>query len=132
MDASRVALLAAIMSAVAWGLKAVAIGLAGGLDRSPFESPLFGLGLVAIVAAFASLGVAATRERPLTFRIIGGAVGLLIGLALSMLASFVAAALIPESAGWVREEAGLWLSALLALLVTALWQTRRPTARTVA
>jgi len=132
MDASRVALLAAIMSAVAWGLKAVAIGLAGGLDRSPFESPLFGLGLVAIVAAFASLGVAATRERPLTFRIIGGAVGLLIGLALSMLASFVAAALIPESAGWVRKEAGLWLSALLALLVTALWQTRRPTARTVA
>ena len=34
-----------VISIVAWGLKAVAIGVAGGLDKSPLESPLFGLGL---------------------------------------------------------------------------------------
>lgn len=87
MKASRLAALAAIIAVVSWGLKAVAIGIAGGLDRSPFESPLFGLGLVAIVVAFASLGVAVARERPIAFKIAAGVVGVVIGLALSTLAS---------------------------------------------
>ncbi len=69
MKASRVAVVAAITSAVAWGLKAVAIGIAGGLDRSP-------------------------------------------------------------SAGWVQAEAGLWFSALLAVIVTTSWHTRRGAVRT--
>jgi hypothetical protein len=86
--------------------------------RAPLESPLLVLGLVAIVVAYASLGVAVARERPLAFKVIGGVVGVLIGFALSILASFLAAALIPESGGWVQEEAGLWFSALLALGVT--------------
>ena len=30
---------------VAWGVKALVIGLAGGLDKSPLEGPLFILGL---------------------------------------------------------------------------------------
>jgi 4-amino-4-deoxy-L-arabinose transferase-like glycosyltransferase len=51
--------------------------------------------------------------------------GVLVGLALSGLASILAAALIPDSAGWVQEEAGLWLSALLALGVTVFWYTTR-------
>ncbi|MGZ8769080.1 hypothetical protein [Aeromicrobium sp.] len=130
MSASRLALLAAIASVVAWGLKAVAIWVAGGLDKSPLESPLFVLGLVAIVVAFASLGVAFARERALAFKVIGGLVGVLIGFGLSMLASVVAETLIPESAGWVQAEAGLWFSALLALGVTASWHTSRGTART--
>jgi len=130
MGASRLAVLAATVSVVAWGLKAVAIGVAGGLDESPLESPLFVLGLVAIVVAFASLGVATARERTLAFKVIGGMVGVLVGFALSMLASVVAATVIPDSAGWVQAEAGLWFSALLALGVTALSPTRRGTART--
>nr|WP_294692923.1 hypothetical protein [uncultured Friedmanniella sp.] len=130
MDASRVAVLAAITAVVAWGLKAVAIGVACGLDKSSLESPLFGLGLVAIVAAFIALGVAVARERPIAFKIIGGVLGVVIGLALSMLASWVAAAAIPESAGWVRAEAGLWFSALLALIVTMAWRTSRGSAHT--
>ena len=129
MNASRLAVLAAITSAVAWGLKAVAIGTAGGLDRSPFESPLFGLGLAALVVAFASLGLAAARDRPPAFKIIAAVAGVLIGFALSMLSSVVAELVIPESAGWVKEEAGLWFSALLALLLTALWHTRRGASR---
>jgi drug/metabolite transporter (DMT)-like permease len=104
MTASRLAVVAAIVSVVAWGLKAVAIGVAGGLDESPLESPLFVFGLVAIVVAFASLGVAVARERPLAFKVIGGVVGVLIGFGLSMLASVVAAAVIPDSAGWVQPR----------------------------
>ena len=101
MNASSLAVLAAIAAVVAWALKAVAIGLAGGLDKSPRESPVFGLGLVAIVIAFASLGVALARERSLAYKIVGGVGGVLIGVALSALASTVAAAAIPDSAGWV-------------------------------
>ena len=130
MSATRLAVLAAIASAVAWGLKAVAIGVAGGLDKSPLESPLFVLGLMAIVVAFASLGVAVARERTLAVKVIGGLVGVLIGFGLSTLASAVALALIPDSAGWVEAEAGLWFSALLALGVAAAWHNSRDTART--
>lgn len=129
MSASRLAVLAAIASVVAWGLKAVAIGVAGGLDKSPLEGPLFVLGLVAIVVASASLGVAVAGERTLAFKVLGGLVGVLIGFGLSMLASAVAATLIPDSAGWVQAEAGLWFSALLALGITATWHARRSIAR---
>lgn len=132
VNASRLAGLAAISSVVAWGLKALAIGVAGGLDKSPVESPLFGIGLVAIVVAFASLGVAVAEERTVVFKVVGGVLGVVIGSALSALASIVAAALIPDSAGWVQEEAGLWFSALLALGVTAFWYTTRGTAARTA
>ena len=132
MNASRLAVLAAIAAAVAWGLKAVAIGVAGGLDKSPLESPLFGLGLLAIIVAFASLGVAVLAGRPLALQVIGGVVGVVVGFGLSMLASLAAAALIPDSAGWVQEEAGLWFSALLALGATVFWHTRRGAAHTAA
>ncbi len=129
MTASRLAVLAAITALVAWGLKAVAIWVAGGLGESPLESPLFVLGLVAILVAFMSLGVAIAGERPLPFKVIGGVVGVVIGFALSMLASSVAAAVMPDSAGWVQEEAGLWFSAVLAVGVTAAWYAKRGAVR---
>ena len=129
MSASRVAALAALTSLVAWGAKAVAIWVAGGLDKSPLESPLFLVGLVALVVAFVALGVSMARGRSLAVKVIGGAVGLLVGVALSLLASFLAGAVIPESAGWVQEEAGLWFSALLAVGVTAAWRAKQGTAR---
>ena len=132
MDAGRVAVVAAITAAVAWGLKAIAIGVAGGLDKSPLETPLFALGLVAIVAAFVALGVAVARGRSLAFKIVASVVGVVIGLGLSALASWVAAAVVPESAGWVQAEAGLWFSALLALIVTATWHARRGRAHPAA
>ena len=132
VNASRLAVLAAIVSVVAWGLKALAIGLAGGLDRSPWESPLFVLGLIAIVIALAALGVAVAGGRSLAVKFVGGVLGVLVGSALSWLASVVAAALIPDSAGWVQEEAGLWLSALLALGLTAFWYKTRGTGARIA
>ena len=67
---------------------------------------------------------------PWRAKVIGGAVGLLIGVALSWLASFLAGAVLPESAGWVQEEAGLWLSALLAVGVTAAWRAKQGIALT--
>ena len=115
---------------MAWALKAVAIGLAGGLDRSALESPLFALGLVAIVVAFVALGVAVAAGRPVGHKVVGGVLGVVIGVGLSALASWVAAAVIPESAGWVQAEAGLWVAALLAVAVTAYWHSKRATART--
>ena len=124
MYASRLAVLAAITATVVWGLKAVAIGTAGGLDKSPLESPLFILGLAAIVVAFASLGVALTGRRSLSYKVLGASAGVVVGVALSALASAVAAAVVPDSAGWVQEEAGLWVSALLAVGVTAYWHNR--------
>ncbi len=129
MNASRVGVLAAVTGAVAWGLKAVAIGVAGGLDQSPFEGPLFLLGLVAVVVAFVSLGVAVAGERPLVVKALGGVVGVVVGLGLTALMSMLAEAAIPESAGWVRAEAGLWFLALLALGLTAFWHSRRGTPR---
>ena len=125
MTASRLAVLAAAASVVAWGLKAVAIGVAGGLDQSPFEGPLYLLGLVSIVVAFAALGVAVAGERAVIVKVIGAVVGVLVGFALSMLASVAATAITPDSAGWVQAEAGLWFSALLALGVTVYWRTTR-------
>jgi hypothetical protein len=125
MNASRLAVLAAITAAVAWGLKAVVIGVAGGLDQSPLETPLFLLGLLASVVSFASLGVAVATGRPVALKVVGGVIGILVGGMLSALASAVAAAAIPDSAGWVQEEAGLWLSALLAVAVAISWHARR-------
>jgi hypothetical protein len=48
-----------LAAVAAWGIKAVAIGVAGGLEKSPFEGPLFRIGLLALVVAFAAAGVAA-------------------------------------------------------------------------
>src|SRR5690606_15819887 len=107
MTASRLAVLAAAASVVAWGLKAVAIGVAGGLDQSPLEGPLYLLGLVSIVVAFAAVGVAVAGDRAVIVKIIGSVVGVVVGFARSMLASVAATAIIPDSAGWVQAEAGL-------------------------
>ncbi len=80
------------------------IGVAGGLDESPLESPLFVFEFVAIVVAFASLGVAVMTERLLGFKVIGGMRGVLIGFGLSILASVVAAAVNPsQQAGFKRR-----------------------------
>ncbi|MGA8046943.1 MAG: hypothetical protein WCA30_11835 [Dermatophilaceae bacterium] len=125
MTASRLAVLAAGVAVVAWGLKAVAIGTAGGLDQSPLEGPLYVVGLVSIVVAFAALGVAVAADRSVTFKVLGAVVGVLAGFGLSMLASVIAASVIPDSAGWIQAEAGLWVSALLALGISLFWHRRR-------
>ena len=60
MTSRRIALWASIAAATFWTAKSIAIGLAGGLDKSPLEAPLFFLGLISFVVAVVALGVALT------------------------------------------------------------------------
>lgn len=124
MSASRLAVAASIVSLVAWALKAVTIGMAGGLDRSPLEGPLFLVGLVAILVALAALGVSVAGDRSVGMKVLGGVVGVVLGFPLSMVASMLAEAVVPDSAGWVQAEAGLWASAVLAVVLTLWWRAR--------
>jgi hypothetical protein len=73
--------------------------------------------------------MAVAQHRRLAIRIVCGFIGVLAGSALSMVASWLAAEVIPASVGWVQGEAGLWLSALLVLLVTGAWHTRSRVSR---
>lgn len=123
-------MVAAATAVVAWGLKAVAIGVAGGLDKSPFEGPLFFLGLAAIAVAFGALGVAVVGRRPVAAKVAGAVLGVVLGVSVAMAADTAAGAVVPDSAGWVQEEAGLWLGALVALAVTAYWYRRSASDRT--
>lgn len=125
MTALRVAAGAAVAAAGSWGLKALVIGLAGGLDRSPLEGPFFFLGLVLLVVAFAAAGIAATAGRPRPVRILGAVGAVLVGVAASLLVETGVGALVPESAGWVKEEAGLWATSVLTAALLLLWVTAR-------
>ena len=127
MIARRLALAGAVIAVVSWALKAVAIGIAGGLDRSPFESPLFGLGLVGLVVAFFGIGLAAASKRSRLGKVVGGVLGLLIGIAFFLAVENAVGAVVPESAGWVQEEAGLWVIAIVTLIAALAVTGRRNT-----
>ena len=118
MTASRLAVLAAAASVVAWGLKAVAIGVAGGLDQSPLEGPLYLLGLVSIVVAFAALGVAVAGNRAVIVTIIGAVVGVLVGLADGPPEPWSLGALVLALVSQILSAA---MTVLLVVLVTRLY-----------
>ena len=126
MRAGRIAAIAAVAALVLWLVKALAIWRAGGLDESSLESPLFVAGLVALIVAAAAFGAAVTEGRPLAIRAATAAAGVIVGAALTILIqnAFVKP-LLPESTGWVEEEAGLWLSAALVAAVVLWWNARR-------
>lgn len=119
MNSTRLALVAAVATVLLWGAKATAIGLAGGLDLSPLESPLFLAGLLAMVATVVSLGVALTRGRPAWAR----AVITVLGTVASVGVTLVVAALVDTWAApgparhWVWSEVNLWVAGLAALVV---------------
>lgn len=106
MTARRVAIGGALGAVITWGLMALAIWIAGGLDKSPLEGPLFFLGLRSIIVTFIALGM-------VLFIVIEGLVG----------------ALVPASAGWVQEEAGLWTGSLVVSPVGALGSAEATGAR---
>ncbi len=123
MTASRVAVGAASVAVLAWGLKGLAIAVAGGLDESPLEGPLYLLGLVSILTAAAALGVAAAGEHGAATRI-ASALAVAVGAtALSLAIQEAVRLALPEDAGWVQGEAGLWISATLVLAVS-IWRLR--------
>jgi len=127
MSAGRIALVAAVATAVFWGAKAVAIWSAGGLDQSALEGPLFVLGLISLVVAFAALGAHLARARPLWQRVVAAILVVLIGGVIFLFVEDASGSLVGEAAGWVQEEIGLWVAALLTLVLT-IAATRSPKA----
>ncbi len=118
MNSSRIALYAAVAATVAWTAKAIAIGTAGGLDKSPLEGPLFFAGLLCFVVAVLALGVALTSGRPTWLRVVASLVGFAIAFQLSMLLDgFVDSTIGGTEATrhWAWAEVSLWVSALVVL-----------------
>ena len=125
MNSSRLALGATLATTFFWTAKAVAIGSAGGLDRSPLESPLFLLGLVCCLVASAATGVAVARRPTAWGRTLSAAGGLAAGVLVAAATSAVLAAVAPPSPGWVWEELNLWAMALILLAVNLTLRVRR-------
>ena len=123
VTASRLAWYGAIATAIVWALKALAIWEAGGLGETSLEDVGWALGTLAFLFTWAALGFAFASGRAVWLRVITAAAGVVVGFVL-FLALDGAADVLPESTGWVHEEAGLWAVALVTLAV-AWWQRRR-------
>lgn len=109
---------------MAWIAKAVAIGAAGGLGRSPLEDPLFFLGFGAQLVASIALALALTAARPLVVRIgaiVGGAV-VVFGFVTAV--NSVIQRVQPIDASWVWGEINLWVVAVLMLGLALLTRRR--------
>lgn len=122
MNTTRMALTTALLAAGAWTAKAVAIGIAGGLGRSPLENPLFFLGLAACMVAMAACGVAWARRAAVPVRIAAGLGAVVAGWLTVVL---VGALVGDRTAGhWAWTELNLWVVAALTLGLAA-WLDRR-------
>lgn len=130
MNSSRIALIAAVGAAVGWTLKSVAIGTAGGLDKSPFEGPLFFVGLGCYLVAVLALGVAVTRRLPAWARAAVGVLAVVVGIVVVSVVGAVVNAIEAPSAErhWAWTEVNLWVMAIGALAL-ALAAHRRHAAR---
>ncbi|WP_162803105.1 hypothetical protein [Ornithinimicrobium avium] len=121
--------LAAAASAALWTAKSVAIGVAGGLDRSPAETPLFVLGLVASLVAVTALLLTWTRGRSPGVRLLTALAGVPALFLLVSAIESVVRLVEPSSPGWVWSELSLWAVAaavLGAALVVRRESVRRP------
>jgi hypothetical protein len=128
MNSTRLALGATLATTFFWTAKAVAIGIAGGLNRSPLESPLFLLGLVCCIVAAAATGVAVARRQTVLGQTLSAAGGIVAGALVVVVANAVVAAVAPPSSGWVWGEVNLWAMALILLTVNVVLLPRRPQA----
>ena len=125
MSASRIALTASLVAVVAWALKAIAIAMAGGLDRSPAEGPLFVLGLVAALVGAGAFGAALPAGRSVGIRVLAGAAGVVTMVLLSVGVGALVTAVQPADPSWVFGEVNLWVGALTLLGVVVWWRSRR-------
>ncbi len=125
MNSTRLALSATLATTFFWTAKAVAIGIAGGLNRSSLESPLFILGLLCCIVAAGATGIAITRRPTVLGRTLSAAGGIVAGALVAVAANAVVAAVAPPSPGWVWEELNLWAMALTLLAVNLTLRVRR-------
>ena len=124
MNTTRIAVISAAAAVVAWAVKGVAIGLAGGLDKSPFEGPFFLLGLICFVVAVCSLALSVLGRREMWARaatVAGSLLAVVVGVVLSGFAVDTLA----TSDHWVWSEMSLWLVSL-AVLAAAARHSSRP------
>jgi hypothetical protein len=130
MNLNKISLVAASAAVVLWAAKAVAIGSAGGLGRSPLENPFFLLGLLCNLTAVVTLTVAALVRRHALVRV-GAAVGSVV--AVFVLTALLGAAIdgVATNNSWVWEELNLWVLGLVVLAVAARRSARTAT-RTAA
>ncbi|QDO89628.1 hypothetical protein FNH13_15885 [Ornithinimicrobium ciconiae] len=127
MTTSRLALIAATTSLVAWIAKAVATGAAGGPGRTMWEDTFFFVGLAAQLVAFVAVALALTESRPLAVRLgalFGGAV-LVFGFVTVF--QLVIERVQPMDASWVWGEINLWVVAVLVLGAAVLAHRRAHT-----
>lgn len=132
MNSRRIALGAALAAAASWTFKSVAIGVAGGLDKSPLEAPLFLIGLASFVVAVVALGVAATHGSRTWLRVLAGVGAFVAGLSATLLVDAAVGAFHAAGAErhWVWSEFNLWVAAVAAVgVAVALNRSRRAVGR---
>lgn len=127
---ARIALVSALACAGAWSAKGIAIGVAGGLDRSPFEGPLFLLGLAAYVVAVVALCLALTADRSAALRVAAVVAGVVAAFGVTTLVEAAVGTVRPTDPSWVWSEVGLWVAA--AVLVTLATRVTRGRGRVAA
>jgi hypothetical protein len=131
MNSSRIAVIAAAAAVAAWAAKAVAIGLAGGLDQSPAEGPLFMLGLVCGLVAVGALAVSASGSTQWWARTAAAVAGLVLLVVVVGLTSAGLEA-IATSDHWAWSEVNLWVTSLAVLALGVRHHSRRTQARTLS
>ena len=120
MNLRLLALRFAVAATVCWTLKAVAIGTAGGLGRSPLEGPFFLAGLACAVATGLLAGASYAVGRGPAWKALGAVLGLVAGSVVGLLEARAVEALAPAHPSWAWEEAQLWVLCLTLLAVTGL------------
>jgi hypothetical protein len=119
MNLNRLAVTASVVTTVLWTAKAIAIGIAGGLGRSPAEGPLFFLGFLAFIAATVLTGMALARRRTRAGYALAAVVAVVVAVVYGALEGALISALQPRHPGWVWGELNLWvlMSTVLAVAV---------------
>ena len=87
MTASRIAWYAAVATAIAWTLKALAIWEAGGLGKTDLEDLGWAVGFLLLLITWAALGAAFTAQRTLWLRIVAALAGVVLGVVLFMIST---------------------------------------------
>ena len=124
MNLTRISLVSSIAAVLAWAAKAVAIGTAGGLGRSPWEGPLFLAGLACFLTAVVTFALAVTERRGALARTGAAVASVVGGFALAMAVNAVVQA-VSSGQSWVREEVNLWVAATAMLGLASWWAASR-------
>ncbi len=104
-------------AAVLWAAKAVAIGSAGGLGRSPAEAPLFFLGMICWAVAVVTGGLGLSRGRSAGVRVLAVLAAVAAAALFTLLISAAVVAVQPDRPSWIWGEVNLWVLAIVTLVV---------------